>query len=68
VSHFEGTNLVIEHVEKYSPPFSSSDITGKAPFRFKDDGPHEGGNNAEQREPVRLGGGMTRTDSAPERR
>src|SRR5262245_5866497 len=38
VSHFEGTDLVIEHVEKYwCPSFLSSDITGKPPFRFKDD-------------------------------
>lgn len=38
VSHFEGTDLVIQHVEKYwCPSFSSSDITGTPPFRFKDD-------------------------------
>jgi hypothetical protein len=38
VSHFEGTDLVIEHVEKYwCPSFTSTDITGRAPFRFKDD-------------------------------
>jgi nicotinamidase-related amidase len=38
VSHFDGTDLVIEHVEKYwCPSFTSSDITGQAPFRFKDD-------------------------------
>jgi nicotinamidase-related amidase len=38
VSHFDGTDLVIEHVEKYwCPSFTSSDITGKAAFRFKDD-------------------------------
>jgi len=38
VSHFEGTNLVIKHVEQYwCPSFASSDITGGAPFRFKDD-------------------------------
>ena len=36
VSHFEGTRLVIEHVEKYwCPSFLSSDLTGKPPFRFK---------------------------------
>lgn len=38
VSHFDGTDLVIEHVEKYwCPSFTSSDITGKPPFRFKED-------------------------------
>jgi nicotinamidase-related amidase len=38
VSHFEGTALVIEHVEKHwCPSFTSSDITGKPPFRFKGD-------------------------------
>jgi nicotinamidase-related amidase len=38
VSHFEGTDLVIEHVEKYwCPSFLSSDLTGKAAFHFKQD-------------------------------
>jgi nicotinamidase-related amidase len=38
VTHFAGTDLVIEHVEKYwCPSFTSSDITGARPFRFKDD-------------------------------
>ena len=38
VSHFAGTDLVIEHVERHwCPTFTSSDITGRAPFRFKDD-------------------------------
>ena len=38
VSHFEGTDRVIEHVEKYwCPSFTSSDVTGKPAFRFKDD-------------------------------
>jgi nicotinamidase-related amidase len=38
VSHFAGTDLVIEHVEKYwCPTITSKDITGRAPFRFKDD-------------------------------
>jgi len=37
VSHFSGTDLVIEHVEKYwCPSILSTDITGKAAFRFKD--------------------------------
>jgi len=35
VSHFAGTALVIEHVERYwCPSFTSSDITGKPAFRF----------------------------------
>ena len=38
VSHFAGTDLVIEHVEKFwCPSFISADITGRVPFRFKDD-------------------------------
>jgi nicotinamidase-related amidase len=38
VSHFDGTDLVIEHVEKYwCPSITSQDLTGRAPFRFKDD-------------------------------
>lgn len=38
VSHFAGTDLVIEHVEKYwCASFTSSDLTGKPAFRFKDD-------------------------------
>jgi nicotinamidase-related amidase len=38
VSHFQGTELMIEHVEKYwCPTFASSDITGKASFRFRGD-------------------------------
>jgi nicotinamidase-related amidase len=37
VSHFAGTELVVEHVEKYwCPSFTSTDITGKPAFRFKD--------------------------------
>jgi len=38
VDHFTGTDLVIEHVEKYwCPSFTSSDITGKPPFVFAED-------------------------------
>jgi nicotinamidase-related amidase len=38
VSHFEGTQRVIEHVEKYwCPTFTSSDLTGQPPFVFKGD-------------------------------
>jgi nicotinamidase-related amidase len=36
VSHFAGTDLVIEHVEKYwCPSFTSTDLTGRPAFRFK---------------------------------
>jgi len=35
VSHFQGTELVIEHVEKFwCPSFVSSDLSGKPAFRF----------------------------------
>jgi nicotinamidase-related amidase len=38
VSHFAGTELVVEHVELYwCPSFTSTDITGAPSFRFKDD-------------------------------
>lgn len=38
VDHFTGTDLVIEHIEKYwSPTLLSSDITGMPSFRFKED-------------------------------
>ena len=38
VSHFEGTDLVIGHVEKFwCPTITSTDITGRPPFRFKED-------------------------------
>ncbi len=38
VDHFTGTDLVIEHVEKFwCPSFTSTDITGKKAFRFKED-------------------------------
>lgn len=37
VSHFAGTDLVVEHVEKYwCPTFTSADVVGRAPFRFKE--------------------------------
>jgi nicotinamidase-related amidase len=37
VSHFAGTELVVEHVEKYwCPSFTSADVTGRPPFRFKE--------------------------------
>jgi nicotinamidase-related amidase len=38
VDHFTGTDLVVAHIEKYwCPTIESSDITGKAPFRFAED-------------------------------
>jgi nicotinamidase-related amidase len=38
VTHFDGTDLVVQHVEKYwCPSFTSADITGKPAFRFKED-------------------------------
>lgn len=37
VSHFRGTELMVEHVEKYwCPTITSTALTGKAPFRFRD--------------------------------
>jgi nicotinamidase-related amidase len=37
VSHFAGTDLVVEHVERYwCPSFTSADLTGRTAFRFKD--------------------------------
>ena len=36
VSHFQGTQLMVEHVEKFwCPTFTSADLTGKASFHFK---------------------------------
>jgi nicotinamidase-related amidase len=36
-THFTGNELMIEHVEKYwCPSFTSTDLTGRAPFRFKE--------------------------------
>ncbi len=38
VSHFGGTDLIVEHIEKYvCPTISSDQIVGGAPFRFKGD-------------------------------
>jgi nicotinamidase-related amidase/type 1 glutamine amidotransferase len=35
VSHFEGTNRIIEHIEKYvAPTITSTDLTGQPAFRF----------------------------------
>jgi nicotinamidase-related amidase len=39
VDHFTGTDLVVSHVERHwCPSFTSADLTGKAAFRFKEDG------------------------------
>lgn len=38
VSHFTGTDLVVEHIEKYwCPTILSTDLLGGEEFRFKDD-------------------------------
>ena len=38
VSHFAGTDLMVEHVEKYvAPTITSDQILGGQPFRYKDD-------------------------------
>jgi nicotinamidase-related amidase len=38
VSHFRGTDLVVEHIEKYlCPTITSTDFTGKPAFRFQAD-------------------------------
>jgi nicotinamidase-related amidase/type 1 glutamine amidotransferase len=38
VNHFAGTDLMVEHVEKYvAPTITSDQILGGKPFRFKDD-------------------------------
>ena len=38
VSHDAGTQLVIEHIEKYvAPTITSADLTGRPPFRFQPD-------------------------------
>jgi putative heme-binding domain-containing protein len=40
VSHFRGTELVVEHIEKYwCPSITSSDVLPGPPFRFKSDVP-----------------------------
>jgi nicotinamidase-related amidase len=37
-THFDGTDRVVEHVERYwCPSFLSTDITGRPAFTFKDD-------------------------------
>jgi hypothetical protein len=38
VSHFKGTELVVEHIEKHwCPTVISADLTGKSAFRFAGD-------------------------------
>jgi type 1 glutamine amidotransferase/nicotinamidase-related amidase len=39
VSHFQGTQRIIEHIEKFvGPTIVSTDLTGAQPFRFRPDG------------------------------
>lgn len=41
VSHFAGTDLVVEHIEKYwCPTFTSPDLVGGKVFRFSEDPRH----------------------------
>ncbi len=38
VSHFQGTERIIEHIEKFvAPTITSTDLTGQPPFRFQPD-------------------------------
>ena len=38
VSHFEGTNRIVEHIEKYvAPTILSTELTGQPPFKFQPD-------------------------------
>ena len=38
VSHFEGTNRIVEHIEKYvASTITSTDLTGRPAFRFQPD-------------------------------
>jgi type 1 glutamine amidotransferase/nicotinamidase-related amidase len=38
VTHFVGTDRIVEHIEKYvCPSITSTDLLGGAPFRFKND-------------------------------
>jgi putative heme-binding domain-containing protein len=38
VSHFEGTNKIVEHIEKFvAPTILSTDLTGRPAFRFQPD-------------------------------
>lgn len=38
VSHFQGTDLIVQHIEKYvCPTITSDQIVGGKPFKFKDD-------------------------------
>lgn len=38
VSHFTGTDFVVDHIEKFwCPTITSADVLGGAPFRFKND-------------------------------
>ena len=38
VNHFAGTDLVVEHIERHwCPSFTSADVVGGTPFKFKED-------------------------------
>jgi type 1 glutamine amidotransferase/nicotinamidase-related amidase len=38
VTHFTGTDLIVEYIERYvCPTIASTDLTHKAPFKFKED-------------------------------
>jgi type 1 glutamine amidotransferase len=38
VAHFQGTDLIVQHIEKYvCPTITSDQILGGTPFKFKDD-------------------------------
>lgn len=44
VSHFRGTELIVEHIEKYvCPTITSDQVLGGKPFRFSGDVRNEGG-------------------------
>jgi hypothetical protein len=39
VNHFQGTDLIVEHIEKFvCPTITSDQFLGGKPFRFKGDG------------------------------
>ncbi len=53
VNHFRGTDLVIEHIEKYwCPSITSTAFTGKPAFRFREDAPTKAGGPAAGNETV----------------
>ena len=53
VNHFRGTDLVIEHIEKYwCPSVTSTGFTGKPAFRFREDAQAKAGGPAAGNETV----------------